>query len=96
MARWKGQAAHTTTGAVSVSTAHCQWVNCSAGIIEITMTGTASSTAPIRRWRREVSSGSSGSCPSCPSASAGAVRAGAGSAAVYPVCSTTVISSCGS
>ena len=66
-ARWKGQAAHTTTGEVSVRTSHCQFVNCSAGTIDSTITGIVRSAAPIRRWRRERSSGSSDSSASSPS-----------------------------
>ncbi len=40
-ARWNGQAPHTTTGAASVSAAHCQLVNCQAGTIESSTTGSA-------------------------------------------------------
>src|SRR6187200_1623000 len=41
-ARWNGYAAHTTTGAASTSDSHCQYVNWSAGIIAIAITGTES------------------------------------------------------
>src|SRR6476661_2022797 len=45
-ALWNGKAAHSTTGAASVSDAHCQLVNCSAGTIAIAITGTARTTDP--------------------------------------------------
>ena len=60
-ALWNGHAPHTMTGAASVRDSHCQYVNWRAGIIAIAMTGTVRTTEPMRRWRREVSSGSSGS-----------------------------------
>src|ERR1700759_2548349 len=40
-ARWKGQAAYVTTGAVRVSESHCQYANWRAGTIDIAITGTA-------------------------------------------------------
>src|SRR5690349_1777328 len=43
-ARWKGQPPYPTTGAVNVSASHCQLVNCNAGTIDSTTTGTASPT----------------------------------------------------
>ena len=64
VARWNGHPAHTTTGAVSVSTSHCQLVNCSAGNMEMAMTGTDSATEPITRLRRASSSRSAGVCAS--------------------------------
>ena len=48
-ARWNGQAPHTTTGAASASEAHCQYVNCRAGIIARRITGTDSTIDPISR-----------------------------------------------
>lgn len=57
-ARWNGHAAQMITGAASASEAHCQESNCSAGIIDIAITGTVSTIAPISRCRSEVSSGS--------------------------------------
>ena len=78
-ARWNGQAAHTTTGEASARTSHCQFVNCSAGTIDSTITGIVSTAAPISRWRRERSSGSSASRSSPGSARS---SGGAGSAAV--------------
>ena len=80
VARWNGQPAHTTTGAVSVSASHCQFVNCSAGNIEIRITGTDSTTDPISRLRRDSSSRSAVVCPAllddapspdCPPSSSG-------------------------
>ena len=41
-ARWNGSAPQSTTGAASVSDSHCQARNCSAGTIDIAMTGTVS------------------------------------------------------
>ena len=86
-ALWNGHAPHTMTGAASARDSHCQYVNWSAGIIAIAMTGTVRTTDPMRRWRREVSSGSSGSSAGVPSAgapsAAGAAAAGgSGSEAV--------------
>ncbi len=59
-ALWNGQPAYTTTGAASVSDNHCQYVNCSAGIIAIATTGTLSTTAVISRSRRLLSGLSTG------------------------------------
>ena len=42
-ARWKGQAPQTTTGVARTSETHCQPVNCSAGTIASSTTGTVSS-----------------------------------------------------
>ncbi len=85
-ARWKGQAAYVTTGAVSVSDSHCQYVNCQAGTMASTTTGSARTTEVIRRRRSGPSSSSAGSVPSAAGAPApaGGVtgRAGAGGAAV--------------
>ena len=51
-ARWNGHAAQMATGAVSIRQIHCQLRNCSAPTIEITSTGTPSTTATVNRWRR--------------------------------------------
>ena len=91
-ARWKGHAAQTITGAARAREAHCQNGNCRAGIIDIAITGTVSTTDPTSRWRSDVSSGSA----SPPGLSAAASRSRRGRAAVYPVFSTSLISSAGS
>ena len=65
-ARWNGYAAHRTTGEAMVSMSHCQLVNCSVLIIEISRTGMPRTAATMSRLRRAVSSGS-GSFPSSPS-----------------------------
>src|SRR5690349_15390872 len=54
-ALWNGQAAQTITGAARARDAHCQYMNCRAGIIAIAITGTVSTTEPISRLRRERS-----------------------------------------
>ena len=59
-ARWNGQAPHSTTGAARAKASHCQFVNCSAGIIDISTTGTASAVDTSRRCRS--SAGSPWSC----------------------------------
>ncbi len=41
-ARWNGQAPHSTTGVASIRASHCQLSNCSAGIIDISRTGSDS------------------------------------------------------
>ena len=74
-ALWKGQAPQVMTGAASARDAHCQYVNCSAGIIARAMTGTVSTAAPMSRWRRDRSSGSSASAASSVSGTGGAGRA---------------------
>ena len=48
-ARWNGQAPHTATGAASVSEAHCQCSNWSAGTIAISTTGTVSTALTTSR-----------------------------------------------
>ena len=53
-ARWNGQAAQVATGRASAATTHCQPVNCSAGIIESSSTGTVSTAATRRRRRSSV------------------------------------------
>src|SRR5699024_9504128 len=53
-ATWKGSAPQTTTGAASAKEAHCQWVNCSAGIIAIAMTGTDSNREISARFHSAV------------------------------------------
>lgn len=85
-ALWKGHPAYVTTGAANVRDSHCQYANCSAGIIAIATTGTASSTAVTNRSRRERSSSGSSS----PGADG---SGGAGSRAEYPVFSTVAIRS---
>ena len=75
-ARWNGQAPHVTTGAASVSDSHCQYSNCSAGIIAIATTGTdriADTITRSRSWR--VSSGTSAAAGVPPSAAGRASRA---------------------
>ena len=61
-ARWNGQAPQVATGAASVRDSHCQLVNCSAGTIAISSTGTVSATEIASRWRRAASSAGSPSC----------------------------------
>ena len=90
-ARWNGKAPHTTTGAASVSDSHCQLSNCRAGIIASSSTGTASTVETISRWRSAVSSWSSRSWPW-----SWADAGGSGSDAVYPVFSTSSMSTRGS
>src|SRR5690606_40881804 len=51
VARWKGQAPHTTTGEVRAKASHCQCWNCRAGTIDSTSTGRASAAVTSRRWR---------------------------------------------
>ncbi len=60
-ARWNGQAPQVATGAASVSDSHCQLVNCSAGTIAISSTGTVSTMESTNRWRRAISSAGSAS-----------------------------------
>ncbi|BAS15282.1 hypothetical protein AHiyo8_35850 [Arthrobacter sp. Hiyo8] len=53
-ARWKGQAAHVTTGSASAAATQPQCGNCKAGIIEMAKTGTVSMAAAISlglSWR---------------------------------------------
>ena len=80
-ARWNGHAPHTITGAASASEAHCQEVNCSAGIIAIAMTGTASTVLTRSRVRRELSSGSAGSVGAPAPSDSASATGGAGSTA---------------
>ncbi len=47
--RWKGSADHAATGVASTSASHCQPRNCSAGIIDITITGVPSAIASTSR-----------------------------------------------
>ena len=89
-ALWNGHAAHTITGAASVSDAHCQYVNCSAGIMASRITGTDSTMLAMSLVRRLSSSGST----AYPSVSLTALVTG--SVAEYPVLSTSAISACGS
>ena len=63
---WNGQADQIVTGVASTSTTHCQLRNWSAGIIEISSTGTPSAMATMsRRWRSAMraSAGSARSSP---------------------------------
>ena len=73
-ARWNGAPPQTTTGAARVSDSHCQYSNCSAGIIAIAITGTVSAVATSSRRRSDVAG--SATC------SGSAVAGGWGSAAV--------------
>ena len=57
-ARWNGHAAHRTTGEASVKVSHCQFVNCSVLIIEISSTGMPRTAATMSRLRSAASSGS--------------------------------------
>ena len=77
-ARWNGHAPQTMTGAASVSDAHCQYVNWSAGIIAIAMTGIVSTAETMSRCRSAASSGSAVPLPppSTSPASAASGRAG--------------------
>ena len=49
--RWNGQAAHVTTGMLSAPAHHCQFVNCAAGTMDSTTTGTENTAATVRRRR---------------------------------------------
>ena len=53
-ATWNGHAPHVTTGVASASASHSQPSNCSAGIIDISTTGTDNrpeiSNAVAQRW----------------------------------------------
>ena len=60
-ARWKPNPHQNTTGRVSARQTHCQAGNCSAGVMDSTMTGRPSTTAPMRRclscvWRSTTGS----------------------------------------
>jgi hypothetical protein len=58
-ARWNGHAPQTTTGVASWSASHCQFSNCSGGIIESTRTGSVSAAEMTSRRRSgAVGSGS--------------------------------------
>ena len=81
-ARWNGHAPHTATGAARVSASHCQYSNCSAGIIDISATGSDSAALISRRLR-------SGFVSSSASVVSGS---GAGTAAAYPAASTVAMS----
>ena len=50
-ARWNGHAPHTATGEASARHAHCQFRNCSAGIIASATTGMASADDTSNRCR---------------------------------------------
>ena len=54
--RWNGHAPQTATGDARASTSHCQFVNCSAGIIDSTSTGTVSTVEMRSRCRSAPSS----------------------------------------
>ncbi|MDF2917978.1 MAG: hypothetical protein K0S70_2195 [Microbacterium sp.] len=63
VARWNGQPAQNTTGAVKTSDTHCQPGNCHAGTMPSATTGAASTMPQISRVRRVVCPGmSSTSC----------------------------------
>ena len=57
-ARWNGSAPQTTTGAASVSDSHCQFSNCSGGIIAIASTGSVSAVETSSRRRSAAVSSS--------------------------------------
>ena len=57
---WNGHAPHTATGDARVSASHCQFVNCSAGIIESTSTGTVSTAEMMSRCRSGARSSTGG------------------------------------
>src|SRR5690554_7757083 len=83
-ARWNGQAPHTATGAARVRVSQCQLVNCRAGTIDRTSTGTVRMAEMISRWRSEASwSGA---------AATASATGGAGNSAEYPADSTVAIS----
>jgi hypothetical protein len=71
---WNGHAAHVTTGAASVSEAHCQKSNWRAGIMPSAITGTASATVAISRSRSGRDSSGCWS-PVCSGSAGGAGRA---------------------
>jgi hypothetical protein len=77
-ARWNGSAPQTTTGAASVSDAHCHDGNCSAGTIAVATTGrvSAAHTRSRVRWATSTGSSSGGAPPSA------ATGSGAGGVAV--------------
>ena len=90
-ARWNGQAPHTTTGVASVSDAHCQASNWSAGTIDSSTTGTVSSAETTSRCCSRASSGSA----SVVGLGDGSASVGAGSAAAYPAAETAASRSSG-
>ena len=59
-ARWNGNAPQTTTGEARVSASHCQFLNCSAGIIDIATTGRVRIAQISSRLRSESASPASG------------------------------------
>ena len=69
VARWNGQAPHTTTGDASANASHIHSSNCSAGIIDSAITGMASAAVITSRWR----AWSTGSVWSCVAAMAACV-----------------------
>ena len=78
-ARWNGHAPHTATGEASARQAHCQFRNCSAGIIASATTGMASADDTSNRCRNAAVS----PAPSSSAAAAGSPPwGGAGRAAV--------------
>ena len=92
-ARWKGQAAHSATGAARATRTHCHPVNRSAGnsdsVIDRSLSGMKKTSARMSRRRRYRAWPSSG--PAC-GASAGPDVAGTISSAVYPAFCTAAIS----
>ena len=77
-ARWNGHAPHTATGEASARQAHCQFRNCSAGIIASATTGMASADDTSSRCRNADVSAAPSSSAAPPAGSPG----GAGRAAV--------------
>ena len=58
VALWNGAPPQKKTGVASVRIAHCQLLNCSAGIMLMSKTGTDSSVEMIRRCLRSSASAS--------------------------------------
>ena len=61
VARWNGQAPHTTTGEARANASHIHSSNCSAGIMDSAITGMARAAVISSRWRA-CSTGSVWSC----------------------------------
>jgi hypothetical protein len=67
VARWNGHAPQTTTGVASASATHSQPAKCSAEIIDMTTTGSPSSTEPTSRRRSPATCACSASTASASS-----------------------------
>jgi hypothetical protein len=59
-----GHAPHSTTGVARLSASHCQLSNCSAGIMEVSRTGTVSRADTTSRRRSGAVASSAGVSPS--------------------------------